>query len=170
MSLTNDPNNPYAAPVARIEDLSLPATNELADRGTRLGAFLLDFPGLFLPMLMLPGAIVVLWAAGSRMNLFNPTFFTIAALFVACTTANLVLVFRSQQTIGKRLLGIKVVRSDGSRCNPWRQLLLRGLVPWLLNNIPLVGSLFLLVDPLLVFREDRRCIHDLIADTIVVRA
>jgi uncharacterized RDD family membrane protein YckC len=38
----------------------------------------------------------------------------------------------------------------------------------LLGAIPYVGWLVSLVDPLLIFGKDRRCLHDLIADTIVV--
>jgi uncharacterized RDD family membrane protein YckC len=34
--------------------------------------------------------------------------------------------------------------------------------------IPVVGRLINLVDPLLIFGKERRCLHDLIADTIVV--
>jgi uncharacterized RDD family membrane protein YckC len=44
-------------------------------------------------------------------------------------------------------------------------VLLRGVVNGLLSIIPLYG----LVDALFIFREDKRCLHDLIAGTIVVR-
>ena len=36
--------------------------------------------------------------------------------------------------------------------------------------VPFVGGLVSLVDALLIFRDDRRCLHDEIADTIVVTA
>ena len=53
---------------------------------------------------------------------------------------------------------------------PARSSLLRGFVVGLLDNIPIIGPLVSLVDPLLIFRDDQRCLHDHIADTIVVRA
>ena len=36
--------------------------------------------------------------------------------------------------------------------------------------VPIVGAFYALVDCLLIFRESRRCLHDNIADTIVVTA
>ena len=45
-------------------------------------------------------------------------------------------------------------------------VLLRVVVNGLLGFIPLYG----VVDILFIFREDRRCIHDLIAGTVVVNA
>jgi len=41
---------------------------------------------------------------------------------------------------------------------------------YLISAIPVVGSFFVLIDTLLVFRADRRCVHDLIAGTKVVKA
>ena len=39
----------------------------------------------------------------------------------------------------------------------------------LLERIPLLGIRIELVDVLFIFRNDRRCLHDLLADTRVVR-
>ena len=36
--------------------------------------------------------------------------------------------------------------------------------------IPVVGWLYGLVDALMIFRDSRKCLHDNIADTIVVKA
>jgi hypothetical protein len=36
--------------------------------------------------------------------------------------------------------------------------------------IPFVGKAVNLIDPLLIFGKEKRCLHDLIADTIVVDA
>jgi uncharacterized RDD family membrane protein YckC len=75
-------------------------------------------------------------------------------------------VSRNGQSIGKKLLGIKVVRSDGSKASLGRIFLLRNVVNTLLGIIPLYG----LVDALLIFGEARQCVHDKIADTIVIKA
>lgn len=166
-----DPGNPYAAPSARIDDLEVPVANELASRSARLGAALLD-GAIFIAAMVLV-AIVVPFLARSgadRTATVGVIGIVMAVSMLAWVVVTLVFVFRYQQTIGKRICRIKVVRSDGSPCNPWRIVLLRGVVTGFLDNIPLVGPLFGLIDPLLIFREDRRCIHDFIADTIVVRA
>src|SRR5690606_1805767 len=82
----------------------------------------------------------------------------------------LVLVHRYGQTIGKRMLGIRVVRSDGSRATLGRIFWLRNFVNGLPSAIPFVGNFYFFVDSLFIFGPRRQCLHDLIADTIVVRA
>ena len=81
-----------------------------------------------------------------------------------------VLVYLYGQTFGKRAMGIRVVRMDGSRVAFSRFVFLRWLPTFLLRLIPLVGWFVPLLDPLLIFRESRRCLHDDIADTRVVTA
>ena len=68
--------------------------------------------------------------------------------------------------MAKRLLEIRVVRSDGTQASLGRIFWLRNVVNGLLGVIPLYG----LIDLLFIFGERRQCIHDLIADTIVVKA
>ena len=71
------------------------------------------------------------------------------------------------QTIGKKLVGTRIVLKDTLQNGGFvTNVLKRGLVSGLLNFVP--G--FFLVDSLFVFREDRRCIHDFIAGTCVIKA
>ena len=77
---------------------------------------------------------------------------------------------KNGQTIGKKLLSIKVVRSDGSRASLARIFWLRNIVNAIPGAIPLLGNLYVLADHLFIFGEKRQCLHDKIADTIVVRA
>jgi len=71
--------------------------------------------------------------------------------------------------------GARVVRAaDGLPAGFMPAALLRYLVPvgliFLLNGaFPFLGFLFLFVDYGFMFREDRRCLHDLIAGTKVVK-
>jgi uncharacterized RDD family membrane protein YckC len=78
--------------------------------------------------------------------------------------------YKNGQTISKYLFGIKIVRTDGSRAGVWRILLLRGFVMGLIQQIPIVGIIIMILDPLLIFRDSRKCLHDDIADTIVIKA
>jgi uncharacterized RDD family membrane protein YckC len=59
-----------------------------------------------------------------------------------------------------------VVRTDGTPVSLGRIFLLRNVVNGLLGFIPLYS----LVDVLFIFGERRQCLHDRLADTIVVKA
>jgi RDD family len=101
--------------------------------------------------------------------LFGPgTIITVLALIVWCVIT-VWWVSANGQSIGKRLVGIKVVRKDGSRASFARIFLLRNVVNTVPALLPYVGLLYQLVDPLLIYQESRQCIHDKIADTVVVR-
>jgi len=47
---------------------------------------------------------------------------------------------------------------------------LRYVPVWLASSIPFIGGFLALIDILFIFREDRRCVHDMIAGTVVVEA
>lgn len=75
------------------------------------------------------------------------------------------------QTIGKRLVGTRIVNVSDERKPKFLTLVgARYATTWLIGLIPGVGNLYGLVDVLLIFREDRRCVHDLIAGTKVINA
>jgi uncharacterized RDD family membrane protein YckC len=90
--------------------------------------------------------------------------------FVALVAWNCVWLHRYGQTVGKRALGIMIVRGDGSRASLGRIFLLRYLPMMILGALPLLGPLITLTDILLIFRDNRLCLHDHIADTRVVKA
>ncbi len=166
--------NPYQAPSAHVEDLEADVDEmELAGRGTRLGAVMIDSLIFMVPLLfaMLP----MLFFAAKR----GTEGFGVGAIIsiavgllgvLAIFVIDLVMLHRTGQTIGKRLLNVKIVRTDGSRAGLTRIFFLRLFVPGLIGGIPFVGAIFSLVDPLFIFQESRRCVHDLIADTMVVMA
>jgi uncharacterized RDD family membrane protein YckC len=160
--------NPYAPPRAAVLDVIDPdALIVLADRGTRLGAVLLD--GLIMMPIAVPFVVSVL--AGERSGGGNSSV-AVAGLvisllaLVAWAWFTILYVSRNGQTIAKKSLGIKVVRSDGRPASLGRIFLLRNFVNALLGVIPLYG----LLDHLFIFAETRQCLHDKIADTIVVKA
>ena len=73
---------------------------------------------------------------------------------------------RNGQSIAKKLLGIKVVRTDGSPVSLGRLFLLRNVVNGIISLVPLYGF----VDALFIFGESRQCLHDRIAGTVVLKA
>lgn len=96
-------------------------------------------------------------------------------LWAVLAVWNIVWLVQNGQTIGKRLMRIRIVRPDGSPAGAARLLLMRGgafmLTQRLLSGInPLLGLAFWLADVLRVFSGERRCLHDRFADTIVVAA
>jgi uncharacterized RDD family membrane protein YckC len=74
------------------------------------------------------------------------------------------------QTLGKALMSVRVVDHDDGR-NPGfvRVILLRQLLPGVITALPCLGKVFWLADCLCIFGEERRCLHDIIAGTKVVR-
>ena len=158
-----DDYNPYRPPAA-IVDLPAPAS-QLASRGQRFGAFVLD--NLVIGVLGIVAAIV-LPLAQDRPQLMPFAIGLLGAFIVVYATINLTLIYRHGQTIGKRLLGIRVVRSSGERVSFGRYVFLRVLPIGILSNIPFIGLLFFLLDSLLIFREEHKCLHDDFADTLVV--
>lgn len=76
--------------------------------------------------------------------------------------------FHSGQTIGKRLLGIAIVTMDNQK-PPFGPLILhRYFSQWIVGMLPGLGFLLRVADILLIFRSDRRCVHDLLAKTKVI--
>jgi uncharacterized RDD family membrane protein YckC len=160
------------------------APGSLAERGARLLAASIDeliVLGAFQPMQFgAHPALVNLASGGTDPELFDTGSIVSAMLGGPGTTITVVallvwvgitawLVEANGQSIGKRLVGIKVVRTDGSRASLARIFLLRNVVSSLPNFLPYLGWFYLLADPLLIYQDSRRCIHDLIADTIVIR-
>jgi uncharacterized RDD family membrane protein YckC len=166
--------NPYAAPRGAVRDLP-GEDHELAGRGVRLLAAFLD--GIIASLMIYVPGLIVAFATGTFGQIDqagSDLEFSVLALplfvclmgFVAWAWITLLLVARFGQTMAKRLLEIRVVRSDGSQASLGRIFWLRNVVNGLLGIIPLYG----LIDLLLIFGERRQCIHDMIADTIVVKA
>jgi uncharacterized RDD family membrane protein YckC len=170
----SDRPNLYAPPQAEVgEIVDTDGEIERAGRGVRLGAFVIDsfIPGLiFLPMLIGLGFDI----SGIGTSAVTP--FTIIGIgiatigFLAWIGITIYFVHRNGQTIAKRMLGIKVVRSDGSRASLARIFWLRNVVNALPSGFPILGNFYFLVDSLLIFGDKQQCVHDMIADTIVVNA
>ncbi len=175
-------NNPYAPPAASVGDVALKTESEPAGRGVRLGAYLLD---ALIAILLIYGPFMLLGGGTAIIEAMrNPSQDPSAALapymgvagmgavvgFLVWLVLTLKFVLANRQTIGKKILGIKVVRSDSSQVGIGRLFWLRNFVPGLIAAVPFVGFVFVLVDALMIFGESRQCLHDRIADTIVIRA
>ncbi|GAA1017450.1 hypothetical protein Aple_032560 [Acrocarpospora pleiomorpha] len=73
------------------------------------------------------------------------------------------------QTLGKRLCRLKVVSSTTGEVPNIRDSGLRALVHPVLTAIPYLGAVLYLADALWMFADPkRRCLHDVIAKTVVI--
>lgn len=169
MSTVPEPNR-YAPPTAHVEDVAAGGA-ELAGRGARLGAVVID--GLIQGAVYYTLAFVfikVLLPDPKGGDGFGAVALQLAASFALFALINGYLLATQGQTVGKKLLGVRIVRSDGSRASLARLIGLRYILTWVIVLVPLVGVIYALLDSLMIFRESRKCLHDNIADTIVVRA
>ena len=162
-------HNPYAASKGVALDVPVSA-GELASRGARLGAAIIDgivlsvliWPVLFFVFNLTPTIMVGLGFGAKLLISIGG-----ALLYIA---VNGYLLNKGGQTVGKKLVGIRVVRSDGSKADVVLLIVRRFLPPHVAGLIPVVGSFVGLIDVLFIFRQNRLCLHDQIADTKVVNA
>jgi uncharacterized RDD family membrane protein YckC len=87
--------------------------------------------------------------------------------FAAVLGVQLVMLNANGWSIGKRLLGIRIVDLRGQRVGLSRIFWMRMFLPFLAQQL---CGLVSLVDALMIFARDRRCLHDHMAGTIVIRA
>jgi uncharacterized RDD family membrane protein YckC len=172
MSSTPD-QNPFAPPTARVDDVAVAGGLELGGRGARLGAVLIDGVIQAVAYGLVVGTVFasVFPSLGktSDPGLFMIVFGALASMVLFVLIQGYLLV-TSGQTIGKKLLGLRIVRSNGERADGIRLLGRRYLLIWLIASIPVIGWIFAVVDSLMIFRDSRLCLHDNIADTMVVKA
>lgn len=85
--------------------------------------------------------------------------------FTILTFIQWTLMATSGQTIGKKVMGIQIIRiSNGKVGGFLRNVVIRSWLNIALCMIP--GYFF--IDSLCIFRRDRRCLHDLFSGTAVV--
>ena len=124
--LTAAADNLYAPPTARVDDVVPEGETVLADRGTRLGAAIIFQVALNLLL---------------DLNIYSqsapPSMLMTAMLQLASVgfyvALNYHLLAKNGQSIGKKLLNIKIVRSDGSKADIGRILGFRLSPVWLVG-------------------------------------
>lgn len=178
-------DNPYASPL----DAGFPASDsppsheraELATRSQRLGGAIVDiminlvaaiplFSLLILPTfdtLIEELRSISSLKGGSLQETLVSTGISTAMFFVV----HGYLLTTRGQTIGKLLVGTRIVDQNTYELVPLGRLfVLRYLMMGGIRVIPGVGRLISLVNVLLIFRQDHKCLHDEFCGTIVVRA
>jgi uncharacterized RDD family membrane protein YckC len=160
----------FAPPQAHVADVALPSDGlVLASRGRRLAGAILDVVALLFLLWLV--SVVTPWNPfdSSDEDLLTPDLAIALGEFLAFLLLNAYLLATRGQTIGKALLQMRIVRPDGAPVSLGRMLGLRYGVASAFNIIPGVGMAFTLIDSLLIFRSSKRCLHDDIADTVVIK-
>ena len=160
--------NPYAAPEA---DVTVDEPLNLASRGARLGGAFVDF-------LI---AMAVIWPTMYFIGYFEKAMEGTVGLadeiamnamgFVTFLVVNGYLLATRGQTVGKLAAGTRIVSITDNKILPFHKIILLRYLPlWVVAYVPLIGPIIGLINPLFIFREDRRCLHDHIAGTRVINA
>jgi uncharacterized RDD family membrane protein YckC len=168
------PQPPPLEPAAH----DVPAAS-LASRWQRLGAALVDTLLYLLCLMPIMKPMMVAASSGNSysfsfsdmVDLANSPDLSTAARLPALVIVVLqvALLCVRGQTVGKLLFRIRIVRHrTGETARFVHAFLLRSLLVGLVTIIPVFGTVFGFVDACFIFRDDRRCLHDLIAGTCVV--
>ncbi|PIR48319.1 hypothetical protein COU80_05100 [Candidatus Peregrinibacteria bacterium CG10_big_fil_rev_8_21_14_0_10_55_24] len=143
--------------------------HKLASRDLRLYAKLIDWALNGVIMLIMIIALSIMTVGFAMVDIADmPWLVLVVAIAVIAlfllNAAQWILIAMRGQTIGKILMHIRIVDARTHKIpTVVRSLLLRTWLNSCLNS----SGVYFLVDVLLIFREDRRCIHDFIAGTIV---
>lgn len=159
----------YETPQSELVDTNV-ADQELASRWARLAASIVD--SLIVGVLAVP-VMYVFGAFDANPMESGPGLIqglvmglSVIALFFL---VNYRFLTRDGQTIGKKALNIRIVDLEGQIPDLKNNLIPRYAVYMLPGQIPLVGQIFSIVNVCFIFRGDKRCIHDLVGKTRVVK-
>lgn len=155
--------NPYAPPTAPdfYAGTEVEYEHVLASRGRRLFGSILD--GAVYAVGVVPAMFFI--GPGDSPEAAIVAF---VALVLVLVGIQAVLIATTGQSIAKKLLGMRIIRMDGSPVGFLRGVLVRSWLFAVVTQIPGIGGLIALVDSLFIFGAEQRCLHDMLADTKVV--
>ena len=140
---------------------------ELAERLDRLWAAIIDHA--LVAAVAVAAALAYAGARGSAS--LGLILGSCGAAMIALLAVQVWLLTTRGQTVGKRALGLRIVKaSDMTNGGFVTNVLLRAGAAWAISMVPVAGTIFAVADPLFIFRDDRRCLHDQIAGTCVIKA
>ena len=169
-------NNPYAQPTTL--GYAPQPTIPLASQGARFVGALVDsivpIAALFvgLPIMMLDPEFGVEGSEPGPIGMAGAVVSFVS--FLTITGLQWYWIASSGQSVGKKLMNIQIRKLDGSPVGFVSGVIMRS---WLLSfaigvlniiSCGLLGSALYLVDSLMILGNERRCLHDLIASTVVI--
>jgi uncharacterized RDD family membrane protein YckC len=163
--------NPYAAPTEAADggySFDSAGTWRLATLSQRWWGATLD--GLFYVLTAIPAVVVASLVRDANEPKVAILIVVVLVTFVPLAIYQMVLTARTGQSLGKKIIKTRIVKLDGSAPGFMHGVFLRSWVTGLLGAIPYLGTLVSLADLLMIFRSDRRMLHDHIAGTNVIQA
>ena len=162
-------NNVYSAPNSDVA-IAESGEHELAGRWSRLGASIID--GLTIMPITLPLMYFTGGFAGLSKGVAPSFMYSLGMALVGILVFIIIhgyLLVKNGQTVGKKVLGIKIVTLE-NELPKMSNLTRRYGLYWLLPQIPMVGPYINLVNVLFIFTKSKRCLHDHLGGTKVVLA
>jgi uncharacterized RDD family membrane protein YckC len=143
----------------------------LADRGQRLGGALVD--GLIAALIYIP-LMIALGIFQKEINeepieLWMQVCQSVGWWAILFLLNGYLLVTRGQ-SIGKLFVKTRIVNLDENIPSATSIIGKRYVISGAISYIPIVGQIFGLANALFIFRKDKRCLHDHIAGTCVIKA
>lgn len=163
-------DNNFKAPEAELLTEDNDSGPELASRWARLWGSLID--GLIMLVILVPimfftGFFAMIQSGTEPSFLFNILMLLVSVCVFLAFNFNLL---KNQgQTIGKKVMGTKIVGINNEKALMEDHILKRYLTYFLPGQIPIIGSIFSLINLLFIFGPEKRCIHDLAGKTKVVK-
>ena len=163
-------NNPFQAPKS---DITLDNKTGSKRMATRVERFLASFVDSLI-------AIAVIAPFMYQLGYFDyiqtgepPSFLMLAQstvfAFIAYMAIHYYFIQKNGQTIGKKLLKIRIENRDGSVASFNTIIFKRHLFVTAISLIPMIGSLLAIIDVLFIFRKNHYCLHDDVASTQVTK-
>ena len=150
---------------------SVTSPDLLASRWSRLGASIVD--SLIMAVILIPVAYLsggfdgMLDSPPSQPSYLFQLIMGLLGFSLYCVI-NWQSLKLSGQTVGKKVLGIKVVHLDGSQPSVNALVFKRYAFYLFVAYIPFIGSILSLVSTVMIFGKQRRMLHDRVASTKVV--
>lgn len=149
-----------------METTALPDEISLAPIKSRILASLIDLSIGVLALLL--ATFTLSQSRGNALSILGV--FVSIAIVLGVIVYQAVSLSSTGQTVGKMVMRLRVVNfSDASNPGFVKAVLMRWWLPSLIYPIPYLGWAFWFADGLLVFKKNRRCLHDLMASTMVVQ-
>lgn len=149
-----------------METTALPEEISLAPIKSRILASLIDLSIGVLALLL--ATFTLSQSRGNALSILGV--FVSIAIVLGVIVYQAVSLSSTGQTVGKMVMRLRVVNfSNASNPGFVKAVLMRWWLPSLIYLIPYLGWVFWFSDGLFVFKKNRRCLHDLMAGTMVIQ-